>query len=308
MAVTVDRLSAFADEVGDSGPVTCVGGKTQWDVGGGPDAAAREVRAPAGVVAFEPAEMIVRVGAGTTVAALDAELASSGQMVPLDPVHPEGATVGGVLAVGRSGVRRLRYGPVRDTLLEARLVAADGAVVKAGGPVVKNVSGFDLCRVLVGSLGTLGFLGEVVLRTQPRPAVTRWFSGVADPFEVRRRLFRPSSILWDGSTTWILLEGHAADVEAEAALLGASFASAEKPDLTRWPDQRSLRPGTLPTLTGSFLAEVGVGTVHVDSDSAVAETPVDRSTIPLHERLKRAFDPAGRMNPGRTVLGGPASR
>src|SRR5207237_3236629 len=101
----------------------------------------------------------------------DDALGEHGQCVALPP-H-EGATVGGVLAVGRSGLRRLRFGPVRDTLLEARYVSAEGRLVKAGGPTVKNVSGFDLCRLLVGSLGTLGLLGAVVLRCRPRPAASR---------------------------------------------------------------------------------------------------------------------------------------
>src|SRR4051794_37097087 len=216
-------VEAFAAEVGDSDPVTCVGGRTQWHVGGEPAPGTREVSAPTGIVSFEPAEMTVRVRAGTTVAELDAALAEGGQMVPLDPPHPLRATVGGVLAVGHSGIRRLRYGPIRDTLLEARYVGADGRVVKAGGPVVKNVSGFDLCRLLVGSLGTIGILAEVVLRAQPRPAASQWLAGVADPFAVRGRLFRPSSILWDGSRTWGLLEGHPADVASEAAVLGGAF-------------------------------------------------------------------------------------
>src|SRR3954471_9116054 len=167
------ELDVFAKEVGDHGPVTCVGGRTQWDVGGAVSTDVREVHAPSGVVTFDPAEMTVRVRAGTTVAELADALAGGGQMVPLDPVDPTKATVGGVLAVGESGLRRLRYGPVRDTLLEARFVNATGKVVKAGGPVVKNVTGFDLCRVLVGSVGTLGFLVEVVLRAQPLPSVQR---------------------------------------------------------------------------------------------------------------------------------------
>ena len=99
-------LEEFAREVGDTDPVTCVGGRTQWGVGGLPSPEAREVHAPSGVVTFEPAEMTVRVRAGTTVAALDAVLAEGGQMVPLDPAVAAQATVGGVLAVGRSGVRR----------------------------------------------------------------------------------------------------------------------------------------------------------------------------------------------------------
>src|SRR4051794_831612 len=235
-----DDLDVFAKEVGDHGPVTCVGGRTQWDVGGAVSTDVREVHAPSGVVTFDPAEMTVRVRAGTTVAEVDAALAAGGQMVPLDPVDREHATVGGVLAVGHSGLRRLRYGPVRDTLLEARFVNAGGKLVKAGGPVVKNVTGFDLCRVLVGSVGTLGFLAEVVLRAQPLPAVRRWLVGEDDPFAVRHRLFRPSSILWDGTRTWVLVEGHEADVAAEAAALGTAFtAVAEPPSLSKLPCRQS---------------------------------------------------------------------
>src|SRR5690606_17516155 len=109
--------------------------------------------------------------------------------------------------------------PVRDGVLEVRYVSAGGRLIKAGGPTVKNVSGFDLCRLLVGSLGTLGLLGEVVLRTRPRPGASRWFRGEADPFALHRRLFRPGAVLWDGATTWVLLEGRPADVESGAGLL-----------------------------------------------------------------------------------------
>ena len=100
---------------------------------------------------------------------------------------PPHGTVGGALAVGRSGLRRLGYGPVRDTLLQARYVSAAGDVVKAGGPTVKNVTGFDLCRLLVGSRGTLGFIGEVILRTRPRARFEQWFSTSADPWRDARR-------------------------------------------------------------------------------------------------------------------------
>ena len=209
-------LTVFAKEVGDVDPVVPVGGRTQWDVGGAPSTGAREVHAPSGIAEYEPAEMVVRVAAGTVVAELDAALARHGQQVPLDPRDPSRATIGGVLAVGQSGIRRLRYGPLRDTLLEARFVTAAGKLVKAGGPVVKNVTGFDLGRLLVGSLGTLGILAEVVLRAQPRPAGRMWLAAQsADPFAARRSLFRPSSILWDGTTTWVLLEGHPADIADE---------------------------------------------------------------------------------------------
>lgn len=291
-------LEAFADEVGSDGPVAAVGGRTQWDVGGQSAPGTREVRAPAGVEAYEPAEMVVRCGAGTTVADLDAVLAQHGQTVAL-PDWP-GATVGGVLAVGRSGLRRLRLGPVRDTLLEARYVSAEGRLVKAGGPVVKNVSGFDLCRLLVGSLGTIGLLAQVVLRVVPRPATSAWFRQEgADPFEVRRRLHRPSSILWDGTTTWVLLEGHPGDVRAEVASLSGAWAEADGAPPLPAGDRASMRPGELRGLTGTFVAEIGVGIVHT-------EAPVPPRTLPpevaaLNARIKATFDPTGRLNPGRVV-------
>jgi glycolate oxidase FAD binding subunit len=290
-------LEAFAADVGPADPVVPVGGRTQWSVGGAPASGAREVRAPAGVVSHQPAEMIVRVRAGTEVAELDAVLGEGGQAVALPA--PAGATVGGVLAVGQSGPARLGWGPVRDTVLEARYVSADGALIKAGGPVVKNVTGFDLCRLLVGSLGTLGILAEVVLRVRPRPAVSHWLRGDADPFELRTRLHRPSSLLWDGTTTWVLLEGHPADVEAETKLLGPSFAPADGPPELPAGSRRSLRPSALRALTGTFVAEVGVGIVH-HADPAPPVAP-DLSTLGLQQRIKQLFDPTGRLNPGRSV-------
>src|SRR5206468_13128955 len=150
-------------------------------------AVAREVRAPTGIVEHVAAEMTVRVRAGTTVDELDGALAASGQCVAL-PAW-DGATVGGVLAVGHSGVRRLGWGPVRDTVLEVRYVSAEGRIVKGGGPTVKNVSGYDLPRLFVGSLGTLGIIAELVLRTRPVPAHEQWFRrDDADPFALSHAL------------------------------------------------------------------------------------------------------------------------
>ncbi len=298
-------LERFAAEVGPTGPVVAVGGRTQWLVGGPPLTTAREVVAPGGVVDHQPAEMIVRVRAATTVAELDAVLAEAGQMVPLDPDDAVHATVGGVLAVGHSGPRRLRYGPVRDAVLEIVYVSADGTLIKAGAPVVKNVSGYDLCRLLVGSLGTLGLLSEVVLRVQPVPLARRWLAGSGDPFQARARLYRPSSVLWDGTTTWILLEGHPGDVDAEAARLGPGFAEVTGSPPLPTGGRISVRPGQLRSWCavrspGSYLAEFGVGTVHLlaPSESAVASHP-DPVTARLGAEVKSRFDPSGRLNPGR---------
>jgi glycolate oxidase FAD binding subunit len=303
----VTAVDRFAAEVGppEAGPVVAVGGRTQWDVGTvDPDAvaAARPVSAPSGVVAVEAADMTVRAGAGTLVSDLDAALAEVGQAVAL-PDWP-GATVGGVLAVGHSGRRRLGWGPVRDTVLEVRYVSAEGTVIKAGGPTVKNVSGFDLCRLLVGSLGTLGLLAEVVLRTRPLPPVARWLAGEADPFALLHSLYRPSSLLWDGTTTWVLLEGHPDDVEAQARVCEGLAPVAAGPALP--PHRWSLRPSALPALPGDghgpFVAEVGVGVVHRDVPAPARE--VDPPVAALHARIKALFDPTGRLAPGRDPLAG----
>ena len=155
------EVLAFATEIGSSGLVTVAGGRTQWTVGGSPLEGVREVTAPSGIWAYEPEEMTVRCGAGTTLQELSAALSKYGQMVPFD-LSPS-ATVGGALAVGRSGYRRLRYGHIRDFVLQVRHIDHKGQVVSAGGPTVKNVSGYDLCRLMVGSLGKLGCLAEVTL-------------------------------------------------------------------------------------------------------------------------------------------------
>jgi glycolate dehydrogenase FAD-binding subunit len=303
--VTTRSVERFAADVGPAatGPVVAVGGRTQWDVGvADPEAlaAARPVAAPAGVVAVEAADMTVRVGAGTLVSDVDAALAEVGQAVAV-PDGP-GATVGGVLAVGHSGLRRLGWGPVRDTVLEVRYVSADGTVVKAGGPTVKNVSGFDLCRLLVGSLGTLGLVAEVVLRTRPLPAASQWLAGEADPFALLHALYRPSSLLWDGTTAWVLLEGHPADVEAQEAKCPGMRRVASGPDLP--PHRWSLRPSALAELPadgqGPFVAEVGVGVVHRDVPTPARE--VDPPVAALHARIKALFDPSGRLAPGRDPL------
>ena len=305
-AVSDPLLEAFRDEVGPEGPVCVAGGRTHWDVGGLPASGSREVRAPAGVVAFEPSELIVRVRAGTAVAELDAALAGAGQCVAL-PDTP-GATVGGVLAVGRSGPTALGWGPVRSTLLEARYVDGWGRLVRAGAPVVKNVTGFDLCRLLVGSLGTLGLLAEVVLRTRPRPRAGAWCVGPADAATLRSiwgGIERPTAVLWDGHRVWVHVEGHPGDVDAALGALGRLGCGEVCGGPPPLPPVRSSLPASavwdLPTRwDGPFVAEVGVGIVHGDRP---APTPsVDERLSVLHRTVKARFDPDGRLNPGRSPL------
>ena len=283
-------LAAFAAAVGTDGPVTITGLGTR----GGPVPSVATVYAPSGIEWVQPDEMIVCCGAGTPVDDLVAVLAEHRQTVAL----PARGTVGGALAVGRSDVRRLGYGPVRDTLLQARYVSSDGEVVKAGGPTVKNVSGFDLPRLLVGSRGALGFLAEVIVRTRPLPEHSQWFSGVtADPSLVFTALYKPTSVLWDGSRVWVLLEGHPRDVAEQAA--GAGLQPCEGQPRLPTGSRRVLPPASLLDLRGTFVAEVGIGVVH-HAEAWVAPARQERE-LALARALKHEFDPGGRLNPGVDV-------
>jgi glycolate oxidase FAD binding subunit len=284
-------LTAFAAEVGVEGPVAITGLGTR----GGAVENVRHVRPPSGIEWIQADEMTMRCGAGTAVDDVDAALSGVGQCIALPP----GGTVGGALSVGHSGIRRLGYGSVRDVLLQACYISDRGEVVQAGGPTVKNVSGFDLCRLLVGARGTLGFLGDVILRTRPLPAHSQWFSVEADdPFPVFGRLYRPASVLWNGQRLWALIEGHPADVAAQAA--GSSLTACSGPPVLPSGSRRIVRPSAVGSLAGEFVVEVGVGVVH-HAEPLVAGDPHRASGAKLTRRIKAEFDPSGRLNPGVIV-------
>lgn len=126
-----------------------------------------------GVVEHEPGDLVCVVRAGTPLAALRDALAAHGQRLALDPPHGVSATVGGIVAAGASGPLRTRFGTARDMVLGARFVTADGVVGHSGGKVVKNVAGYDVAKLLIGSLGTLGVVTEVALRLHPVPHAVR---------------------------------------------------------------------------------------------------------------------------------------
>lgn len=297
-------IDGFAAEVGPVDPVAVGGGRTRWHHGGELVDGTRVVRAPVGIVDYQPEEMTVRVGAGTTVADLHAALAEHGQRTSL-PERP-GGTIGGALVVGESSVHRLGRGHVRDALLQAIYVGSAGEVVTAGGQTVKNVSGFDLCRLVVGSLGTIGLVAEVILRTRPIPPRQQWLRSTrAEPWTLPRRLLTASAVLWDGSSTWLHLEGHHGDVEAEAktvAAEGFTMVDDGAPDLPghRWAVPPAELAATDRAATGHFVAEVGVGTIH--ASSAPPPHTISSAVVGLNRRIKSLFDPTGRLNPGRSVV------
>lgn len=335
-----DGLEAAADAVRaplrERVAVVAVGGATHTEVGNAVVPDARPVRVPSGVVCHDPADMTVRVWAGTPVRALRATLAGAGQEVPLDP-RDDAATVGGVLATGLSGIRRLRLGPLRDTVLQVDAIDGRGTVFKGGGPTVKNVSGYDVPRLMVGSLGTLAVLLQVTLRCRPIAPGSAWYRvACRDPAAVRSALFRPAALLWDGRTLSVLLEGDAGDLDTEAAAASLGPPAADPPSLPDGPHRGriSVAPGCLHALAARldqldgvrWLAEIGVGTVHVAADSAGALAGARRvahehdgwllreaggdadgfgvalANVAVLQRLKQSFDPYGLLAPGRLPL------
>jgi glycolate oxidase FAD binding subunit len=123
-------------------------------------------------------DMTVAVEAGCTIDKLQSVVREHGQQLGADPMQPEHATVGGVLATAESGTLRIRYGAIRDLVLGVEIALPDGSVIKAGGKVVKNVAGYDLTKLAIGSLGTLGVITRAVFRLHPVPVATATFAAI----------------------------------------------------------------------------------------------------------------------------------
>lgn len=123
-----------------------------------------------GIVDYEPTELVITVRAGTPIAEVEAAMAERHQMLAFEPPRFGGrGTIGGAVATGLSGPRRQQAGAVRDFVLGVRIIDGKGDDLSFGGKVIKNVAGFDVSRLMVGSMGMLGVITEVTLKTQPRP-------------------------------------------------------------------------------------------------------------------------------------------
>jgi glycolate oxidase FAD binding subunit len=126
------------------------------------------------IVEHEPGDLTATVMAGMPLARFQAALRERGQWLSLDPPDPDRATLGGIIAANASGPRRHLYGTARDQLIGLTVVTADGSLVRGGGKVVKNVAGYDLPKLFVGSYGTLGIIVELTVRLRPVPEAERW--------------------------------------------------------------------------------------------------------------------------------------
>lgn len=187
-----------------------------------------DTRVHRGIVSYDPTELVVSVRAGTPLTELLAALDAKGQMLPCEPPSfGEGATVGGMIAAGLSGPRRPWSGSVRDFVLGTRVITGLGKHLRFGGEVMKNVAGYDLSRLLVGSYGCLGVLTEVSLKVLPKPRQCLSISLELDSARALSKLAewgqQPlpiSAASHDGQRLFLRLEGGEGSVTAAHQRLG----------------------------------------------------------------------------------------
>lgn len=221
-----------------------------------------------GIVDHAGEDLTVTVRAGTPLDDLAEALATHGQECPIEPSAGAGSTVGGRIATGLAGPRQLGAGRIRDWVLRVRFVTGAGTPAVAGGVTVKDVTGYDLCRLLTGSWGTIGVITEVTLKLRPTATERGWFHRDTPEPDLATRLFRPAGVFVSGTGTDVLLEGHPDDLAAQAQLGG--LAPGDGPDLPRTA-RASLDPADLSALTEALTgsdvqltSQVGVGVGYLD--------------------------------------------
>jgi glycolate oxidase FAD binding subunit len=226
------------------------GGGTQMRLGSAPRRyeVAFSTERMTGSLEYEPADLTCRVQAGMPVAELQRILGKEGQRLPLDPPHPERATVGGMMAANTSGLSRSRYGTVRDWVIGIAVAYPSGKVARAGGKVVKNVAGYDLMKLHTGALGTLGLIAEVNLKVQAQPQASATILGhfeapgpaIEAGVSLAHEYLAPaSSVVLDRAALWacgltadwrwtlaLKLEGYRKEVDAAKDLAARSIREA----------------------------------------------------------------------------------
>jgi FAD/FMN-containing dehydrogenase len=326
---SVSEVGTLIGEARDSG-------QPLWFIGSGttpvPDqhtiVSTRDI---SGIVDYKPDDLTVVVRCGTTLAELDEVLKEHDHTSVMPETAPE-RTVGGVIASGASGYRRLRYGPTRDRVIGIRFATGYGEAVSAGGQLVKNVTGYDIPRLMTGSHGALGFISEVSLKLWPVPDAPRTVQ-VEDPASARTMLYKPVAALETESDGFVYVSG-----PRDPGLEGSETSG------YIWPspvDEAvvvavNVQPRLVPEAIGRirdlgadrFVAQHGVGVVDVGW-SAIGESQIldvrswaesrggslvlhrrgplahmvsrwgaAPQTIHLQRRLKALFDPDGVCNPG----------
>ncbi|MDE1164903.1 MAG: glycolate oxidase subunit GlcE [Pseudomonas sp.] len=225
-------------------PLVIQGGNSKAFLGRPTTGIVLDTRDHAGIVSYDPTELVVSVRAGTLLSELNAALDAAGQMLACEPPTFDGrATVGGMVAAGLSGPRRPWSGSVRDFVLGTRVITGLGKHLRFGGQVMKNVAGYDLSRLLAASFGSLGLITEVSLKVLPKPRCCASLNMAISSDEALRKLTEwgqqslpISGACHDGNVLHLRLEGGEGSVAAARDRLGCSAA-----DATFWEDLREQR-------------------------------------------------------------------
>jgi len=227
----LDELQQRIRDAAGRGAALCIrGGGTKDFYGNAPRGELLDTRGHAGIVDYEPSELVVTARCGTPLAELEKTLAERGQCLPFEPPHfGPAATVGGCVAAGLSGPRRASAGAVRDFVLGAKILDGRGQLLVFGGQVMKNVAGYDVSRLLAGSLGTLGLILEVSFKLLPRPpaeSTLRFELPLAKALEnLNRWAARPlpvSASAWRDGELSLRLSGAESAIRDAAKKLGGS--------------------------------------------------------------------------------------
>jgi FAD/FMN-containing dehydrogenase len=222
-------------------PMDIRGGGTKAFYGGPPKGETLDVTGLSGISSYEPTELVATVRAGTLLSELEAALEEHGQCLPFEPPRfSPGGTVGGMVAAGLSGPARANVGTVRDHLLGVTLLNGRGEVLTFGGQVAKNVAGYDVSRLIAGSLGILGVICEVSLKVLPIYRATTTLCFDWDEKRALERLNRWSSqplpvnaSAWHDGRLHVRLAGAAAAVSAACGKLGGAAVAADEA-MTWW--------------------------------------------------------------------------
>ena len=232
-------------------PLQLRGGGSKDFYGNAPRGELLDTRGYAGIVSYEPTELVVTARCGTPLSFLENVLLEKGQFFPFEPPRFGGeATLGGCIAAGLSGPRRTAAGALRDFMLGAKIVDGRGRLLAFGGQVMKNVAGYDVSRLLAGSLGTLGLIVEASLKVLPRPAEEATLRLALDEARALEAMagwaaqpLPVSATAWQDGALAVRLSGAAPAVRAAARRIGG-----EPGDPAQW---MALREHSHPFFSGA---------------------------------------------------------
>ncbi len=341
---TPELIERVHDATANGTPLRIVGGDTKRFLGRAVPGTELHTSGHAGIVSYDPAELVITARAGTPLREVEAALTAQRQRLPFEPPSfGESATVGGTVACGLAGPARVASGPLRDHVLGVRVLTGDGRVLRFGGEVMKNVAGYDVARTMVGAFGTFGMLLDVSIKVLPCPPASRTLSlernaeeamlelgrlaGTAMPLtascwcrgslalrfegtertldDVQRRV--GGTPVEDGADLWRSIREHTHPFFTTRVPLwrlhvppAASALPLQGEPLIEWNGLQRWYALDSDAVFDAAAVAGGHATLfrHDDVADTVFARPAE-ALMRLHGSLKKIFDPAGVLNPGR---------